>query len=124
MECRLAMAELRVTEAREDAARSLDKMRIQMKTREDKFSSKSCKWNADMVEAQQHVEAATQELRTSEVAEADLREKVEQLHASMREERLIRRSLRSENTGYTQKTPPSDQIIILYVISYRWRFRE
>ncbi|CAI0441961.1 unnamed protein product, partial [Linum tenue] len=99
MECRLAMAELRVTEAREEATRSLDEMRIQMKTREEQFSSKSCEWDADMVEAQQHVEAATQELRTSEAAEASLREKVEQLHASMREERLIRRSLRSENTG-------------------------
>ncbi|CAL1393528.1 unnamed protein product [Linum trigynum] len=99
MECRLAMAELRVTEAREEATRSLDEMRIQMKTREELFSSKSFEWNADMVEAQQHIEVATQELRTSKAAEAGLREKVEQLHAIMREERLIRRSLRSENTG-------------------------
>ncbi|CAL1389520.1 unnamed protein product [Linum trigynum] len=74
-------------------------MRIQMKTREEQFSFKSCEWNAEMVEAQQHVEAAIQELRTSEAVEAGLRQKVEQLHASMREERLIRRSLRSENTG-------------------------
>ncbi|CAI0561313.1 unnamed protein product, partial [Linum tenue] len=44
MECRLAMAELRVTEAREEATRSLDEMRIQMKTREEQFSSKSCEW--------------------------------------------------------------------------------